>query len=107
MSLWCRSGIPPAFIGIGGFSLEEVLTLHAHALPRNAQHPPDMTLLSGGVWGHVEAGIFSKGLKACQGTFLGFSLIFIRFSAILSASTQKRSNTEPQGVKLRIFDTNR
>ena len=33
-------GSPPAFIGIGGFSLEEVLTLHAHALPRNAQHPP-------------------------------------------------------------------
>ena len=72
--------IPPAFIGIGGFSLEEVLTLHAHALPRNAQHPPDMTLLSGGVWGHVEAGIFSKGLKACQGTFLGFSFDFHRFS---------------------------
>ena len=72
--------IHPAFIGIGGFSLEEVLTLHAHALPRNAQHPPDMTLLSGGVWGHVEAGIFSKGLKACQGTFLGFSLDFHRFS---------------------------
>ena len=27
--------------------------------------------------------------------------------AILNASTQKQSNTEPQGVKLRFFDTNR
>ena len=73
-------GVPPqgSPYSTWGDSLEEVLTLHAHALPRNAQHPPDMTLLSGGVWGHAEAGIFSKGLKACQGTFLGF----LRFSQI-------------------------